>query len=324
MLVVSQLCDAQVVRITTLSDDTSRPIAGAVWSLREANGRVVAIGMSDTAGRVLLSAERPGAHSLTVFTIGYERHRTRAFALDSGLALSYTHRARPTVVGTVAQAHSHREHEDGQGGAFRVRGRVLGMAARESDGVPLAGAEVMVRSLDGRLLSTSRTNQAGRFDADAGEEDTVVVSTRAVGYRPMKTRASPGVESELRLEPVAVTLAERRVTVDRLRVMGLDPRGLAGWIIDQAEVDVLRATSQTPGDLVRWRALPGVSVSSTGECVRIRMGPCALIVVDDVAIGDMKVVQLESVRAVVILRSVEAVNLFGSRGAGGAVVFSTR
>jgi hypothetical protein len=324
MLVFSQVSDAQVVSITTLSDDTSRPIAGAVWSLLEANGRVVAVGMSDTAGRVLLFAERPAAHALTVFAIGYERHRTRAFFLDSGLALSYTHRARPNVVGTLPLAYGPAERENGPGGAFRVRGRVVGMVPHASEGVSLAGVEVVVSSLDGRLLGTSRTSDAGRFDAAAGEEETVVVSARAVGYRPTKTHASPGADMDLRLEPVVVTLAERRVTVDRLRVMGLDPRGLAGWIIDEAQVEALRATSQAPGDLVRWRALPGVTVSSTGECVRIRMGPCALVVVDDVALGDMKVVELATVRAVVILRSVEAVNLFGSRAAGGAVVFTTR
>jgi len=174
-------------------------------------------------------------------------------------------------------------------------------------------------------LGATLTDDLGEFELRLPDRDSVLVSVRALGYRPTRVRVSPrGPTMVLSLERSVVTLAERRISAERTRVMGLDARALSAWVIDEGQVNELRGVSQSPGDLIRWRAMPGVTVSTSGECVRVRMGPCALVVIDDVPLGDMKIVQVESVRSIVILRAIEATNLFGSRASGGAVVIQTR
>jgi len=310
----------QGVRVLAVELDTSRPVGGARWSLVDSAGRAIAIGMARGAAALALNAPAPGVYALHFAAIGFEPHTTPRFPLDTGAFLELVHVARPAVEpwrspGQVATAES---EDDGE--------RVLAGTVRDAGTHdPVRHAQATARFGDSPTLSVVMSDARAQFRLPVPSGGPVDLSIRALGYTPARLQLpNAHADLDIRLEPNAVLLAGRTTTAERVRVMGVDARSLAGWIIDETTIEPLRGITQNVGDMVALRALPGVTVSRNGECIRIRRLPCVLIVMNEVPIGDVTTVPVESVRSMVLLRPVEAMNLFGSRAFGGALVIRTR
>jgi hypothetical protein len=98
---------------------------------------------------------------------------------------------------------------------------------------------------------------------------------------------------------------------------------MAGWVISDKVMEDVRPFARAYADFVRWQVLPGVTVDHTGTCVRIRMSPCALVVIDGVPLRDPPMIDPLTIERIVVLRPRDASTLFGLMGADGAVVITT-
>ena len=210
-------------------------------------------------------------------------------------------------------------------------GRIVGTVTTDA-GQPLAGANVIVV---GTPLGAV-TGNAGQYTISGVPAGARQVQARRVGYAPI-TR------------PVAVTAgqpttADFRLAVQALQLQGVvavgygtqSRREVTGAVSSIRSEDITQIVSANPADAIKGR-LPGVDVTASsfepGAAATIRIRGARsisannnpLYVVDGVPItGDLRDLDQNSIASIEVLKDAAAAAVYGSRGANGVLLVTTK
>src|SRR5262245_16948109 len=221
------------------------------------------------------------------------------------------------TVGAAAQAQQ----------VGRITGRVMAAEGQYLPGIQI----IVVGSTRGAVSDT-----AGRFtiaDVPAGQQ--TVRATR-LGYAPatqaVTVVAGQTLTVDLKMTPAAIQL-EGVVTVG----YGLQSRREVTGAVATIRADVLQqVVGGNPLDAIKGR-VPGVDITATSfdpgatQNIRIRgtrsitAGNNPLYVVDGVPImGDLRDIDQNSIETIEVLKDASSAAVYGSRGANGVVMITTK
>lgn len=94
--------DAQAVQGRLMGRETEAPVRGGTVHLIGADSQVVALALTDRAGRFVLQAPRPGRYWMLARAPGYETSETDLFAVgEQGTRVSFVIGRPPVVLETV-------------------------------------------------------------------------------------------------------------------------------------------------------------------------------------------------------------------------------
>lgn len=210
-------------------------------------------------------------------------------------------------------------------------GRIAG-AVTGTDGQPLSAANIVVA---GTTISAS-TGPDGRYVLPAVPAGSHMLRATRVGYAPDSTTITmatgQSVEASFRLRVTAVQL-EGVVTVG----YGTQSRREVSGAVSTIQGDALRqVVSANPLDAIKGR-IPGVDITATsfdpGAAQQIRIRGTRsitaetnpLYVVDGVPItGDLRDIDQNSIASIDVLKDASAAAVYGSRGANGVVMITTK
>jgi len=211
-------------------------------------------------------------------------------------------------------------------------GTISGVVQDQTTGAPLSGAQVRVV---GTRLSTE-AGLDGRYTLDGVRPGTYRVQAQRIGYGLLETTvevASGQTASvDFRLQPLAVALEEVVVvgygTQARRDVTGSVASVGGDAVHDVPKVNAIEAIKgRVPGvDIVTTGNKPGdgVRVRLRGER-SLRASNDPLYVLDGIpmagGIGDLNPRDIESME---VLKDASATAIYGSRGANGVVLITTR
>ena len=212
-------------------------------------------------------------------------------------------------------------------------GTISGVVTAQETGAPLPGARVMVA---GTELGADVASD-GRYSIDAVPPGTYRLRARLIGHALMEmtgvvVTAGDTARADFRLAPLAVTLQE-------VVVVGYGTQArkdITGSVASVAGEDLQRTPKANAIDAIKGR-VPGVDIVTTGNkpgdgiSIRVRgersltASNDPLYVLDGIpmagGIGDLNPNDIESIE---ILKDASATAIYGSRGASGVVLITTR
>jgi hypothetical protein len=229
--------------------------------------------------------------------------------------------------------------------AQTIQGRVL----EEGRGLPVAGAQLSLLDTRGRHRVGALSDETGRFVLAPPEAGEYVIEAARIGYEPTRSpllalKAEGEAPLEIMMRPRPVGLEGFEVSVKReaeefLRPFGQSPTALGRRWLDRKTIEE-SPTRVGPGQLIRWRSIPGVWVHGsdgapgrTRLCVTFQRARsfggsyrCALVLLDGAIISLVEAQELnpDQIEAIAILTPVDATTFFGTEGGGGAVMMWSR
>ena len=213
--------------------------------------------------------------------------------------------------------------------------QVSGIVTDGTDGEPLIGVNISI--LNSTNLGTI-TDFNGEFTIDASVGDTLVVSY--VGYQAVKV----GI-TDLN-QPLTISLSEGAEFLEEVVVIGYGTVGkkdLTGVVTKIDEKDFLQGSLSSPERLLTGK-VAGLQVSNNGEPgggsrLRIRGGTSLdassdpLIVIDGVPMDSrtfvssrnaLNFINAADVASMTVLKDASAAAIYGSRGANGVIIITTK
>lgn len=234
--------------------------------------------------------------------------------LFAGSGIAYTIRGKKVFLtarqAPVASASERRE----------ITGRVL-----DPNGNPVIGASVIVKG----TLNGASTDTEGRFVLPSVEEGTVL-EISSLGYVKTEVRA---VRSDM-----TVTLAEDAKLVDEVVVVGYGVQrksDITGSVASVKASELQAAPVASTAQALQGRVAGVVVQNTSGDpagstSIRIRgansltYGNDPLVIVDgvqDASISSLNPNQIESME---VLKDAAALSIYGSRGANGVIIITTK
>ncbi|MCH5217362.1 MAG: TonB-dependent receptor [Muribaculaceae bacterium] len=204
--------------------------------------------------------------------------------------------------------------------------RVSGVVTDAADGEPLIGATVMVKEKPGTGVATDLD---GNYTLDVAPGQTLVVSY--VGYKAAEKKVAAGVTKiDFALESAAEMLQEV-VAIGYGTVKKSDVTGSVSTI---GSDKLTKTPASSLANALQGQAA-GVTVNSlTGRPgasaeVRIRgvgtiNGASPIYVVDGVITDDISFLSPNDIEHTEILKDASATAIYGSRGANGVIIVTTR
>ena len=202
---------------------------------------------------------------------------------------------------------------------------VTGVVMAQDEPDPVIGANVTVK---GTTIGTI-TDFDGNFAIDANVGDVLQVSF--MGYKPFEVKvANAG--------PINVTLVPDNVQLQEVVAIGygtMKKSDLTGAVTSVKSEDLLKAPVAGIDQALQGRAA-GVTVTSEsgqpGEAAVIRIrgigsalaGNDPLYVVDGVIVSDIKWLSPNDIKSMEILKDASATAIYGSRGANGVILITTK
>lgn len=201
---------------------------------------------------------------------------------------------------------------------------VQGYVYSASDNQPLIGATVLIKG----TLQGTITDQTGRFSLFAETGDTIVV--QYVGYTSQSINFSGEEELRFSLEETTLDL-EELVVVGYGKVRRSDVTGSVATVPadDLQQVAVSDVAQALQGRLagVRVTAQSG----EPGESMRVRIRGTGtfnnsdpVYIVDGIPYDDISFLLSSDIQNVEILKDASATAVYGSRGANGVVLITTK
>lgn len=206
---------------------------------------------------------------------------------------------------------------------------VGGVVTGSPDGAPVAGASVVVK---GSMRGTT-TDASGAFTIAAAADETLVVSF--LGYKPQEIAVAGRTALDIRLE-------EDAELVDEVVVIGygtMRKSDLTGSVATVRASDVTQVSSGSIDKLLQGR-VAGLTVIDNsndspqgGVTVRVRGissingSNAPLVVVDGVPMGDagnLTSVNPAIIESIEVLKDASATAIYGSRGANGVIMVTTK
>ena len=194
------------------------------------------------------------------------------------------------------------------------------------DGTPVSGVSVTVK---GSATGTV-TDAEGRFSVNASPKQTLVFS--CVGYKPREVLVRDERNLEIHLEPSDDNL-------NSVVVIGYGTQkksDVTGAISSVSEKALREVPVTDPAQMLQGRAA-GVEVLNTGNkpgdgvSVRVRgrrsfnAGNDPLYVIDGVPItGGLNDINPNDIESMEVLKDASATAIYGSRGANGVIIITTR
>ena len=201
---------------------------------------------------------------------------------------------------------------------------ITGTVLSEDNG-PLISAGVVIKGSNQGAL----TDQDGKFSVTASSSDTLVVAY--LGYEPMEVAV--GDQSD-----ITVTMVPREASLDEVVVVGygtMQKSDVAGSIVSVRGEALTDVKSVNVFDGLQGR-VPGVEISrDNGRAgsdfdllVRGRRSLNAtnapLVLVDGVPYGDNIDINPNDIASIEILKDASSTAIYGSRGANGVVLITTK
>jgi TonB-linked SusC/RagA family outer membrane protein len=202
---------------------------------------------------------------------------------------------------------------------IRVTGRVV-----DENGQGLPGVTVLQKGSSNGATSDSE----GRFALTVPDNATLVFSY--VGYTTQEVPVSGR-------STVDVSMAQDTKALQELVVVGYltqNRQEVTGSVATVSGADTRRAPVATVGEAIQGR-LPGVQVTNTGEpgqapLINIRgvgsltNGSTPLFVVDGLWVENIRDFNPQDVESVQVLKDAASLAPYGSRGANGVIIITTR
>lgn len=212
--------------------------------------------------------------------------------------------------------------------------QVSGVVLDQSNNEPLIGVNISILNSAG--LGTI-TDYEGAFTIDASPGDTLFISY--VGYQPQKF----GVTNN---ERITISLGESSQFLDEVVVIGygaVDKDDLTGVVTKVGEEDFLQGSLSSPEKLLTGK-VAGLQISNNGQPgggtrLRLRGGTSLdassdpLIVIDGVPMDSrsfsssrnpLNFINASDVESMTVLKDASAAAIYGSRGANGVIIITTK
>ncbi|MBR6034893.1 MAG: TonB-dependent receptor [Paludibacteraceae bacterium] len=202
---------------------------------------------------------------------------------------------------------------------------ISGVVTAQDEPDPVIGANVMVK---GTTVGTI-TDFDGNFELQAKTGDVLVVSF--MGYKSQEVKVAGSAPLRIVLVPDNVQLQE----VVAIGYGTMKKSDLTGAVTSVSADQLLKAPVAGLDQALQGRAA-GVTVTSSsgqpGEAATIRIrgigsalsGNDPLYVVDGVITGDIKWLSPTDIKSMEILKDASAAAIYGSRGANGVIIITTK
>lgn len=214
--------------------------------------------------------------------------------------------------------------------AFSQAKTVKGSITDATSGDPLFGVTIFLKGTDAGTIS----DLSGNFSLDAAASQTLVISY--IGYETQEILVGDRTE-------INVVLAESANTLNEVVVVGYGTqrkRDVTGAIATIKEETLQEVPAPNMLNQLKGRAA-GVTIQSDGSTpgsqgrIRIRGnrtlttgdgngldGP--LVVVDGIPFGGLNDINPNDIESMEILKDASATAIYGSRGAGGVILITTK
>ena len=219
-----------------------------------------------------------------------------------------------------------------QGSTTVATGTISGIVLDQATGAPLGGAQVTVVGAN----VGAEAGSDGRYTITGLAPGTYRVQTQRIGYAISETSVAVAAgeiaTADFRLQQVAVALQEVVVVGYGTQVR----RDITGSVASVGAEDVHEVPHVNAIDAIKGR-VPGVDIVTTGnkpgDGIRVRLrgerslkaSNDPLYVLDGIpmagGIGDLNPRDIESIE---VLKDASATAIYGSRGANGVVLITTR
>lgn len=201
---------------------------------------------------------------------------------------------------------------------------ITGVVMAEGEPDPVIGANIMVKGTTNGTI----TDFDGNFELQANVGDVLVVSY--MGYKSQEVKALAS--------PMRITLQPDNVMLDEVVAVGygtMKKSDLTGAVTSVSADQLLKAPVAGLDQALQGRAA-GVTVTSgsgqpgEGATIRIRGigsaigGNDPLYVVDGVITSDIKFLSPNDIQSMEILKDASATAIYGSRGANGVILITTK
>ena len=201
---------------------------------------------------------------------------------------------------------------------------VTGVVMAEGEPDPVIGANVMVKGTSNGTI----TDFDGNFSLDAKSGDILLISY--MGYKPQEVKATTS--------PMRITLQADNVLLEEVVAIGygtMKKSDLTGAVTSVSADDLLKAPVSGLDQALQGRAA-GVTVTTNsgqpGEAATIRIrgigsalgGNDPLYVVDGVITSDISFLAPNDIQSMEILKDASATAIYGSRGANGVILVTTK
>lgn len=211
-------------------------------------------------------------------------------------------------------------------GSYAQNQKISGTVRDASDNKPLAGASITIRGAQAGVA----TDRQGKFSIIANRNDELIVSF--VGMKSEIVRVANNHSPEIRLEPVSIQENE-------VLVIGFGTAPSTSYVgsastIRQSEFNTRPLTNilqALDGSVPGLRMTSGSGQPGSSPEIRIRgigsvtASAAPLCIVDGVPYtGDISNLSTEDVDNVSILKDATSSALYGSRGANGVIIITTR
>ncbi len=217
------------------------------------------------------------------------------------------------------------ERKETATGQTAEKGRVTG-TVKDSEGVPLVGATVVVKRT-GKGTATDATGKFVLTGVNPADELEVVY----LGYELQAQTV--GNRSEL-----SFTLSEDTQQIEELVVVGYGVQkrsDITGSVASVKASELVSAPSFSASQALQGR-VAGVTVLNTSgspgavPLIRIRganslqYGNSPLVIIDGVQGGDINTVNPNQIESIEVLKDAAALSIYGSKGANGVILISTK
>ena len=232
---------------------------------------------------------------------------------------------------------------------------IKGTVTDKSDGEPLIAANVMIVNANGRMLKGMVTDLDGNFTIEVPEANAIL-RVSYIGYKPIDTPVGSQSAFKVALEPESTALEEVSVTGERVIKVDdgysqIEKRNLATATTSVKLAEVAKSSATSVAEMMQGRAA-GVQITATsGEpgaafTIRIRGNSSInasndpLVVIDNVptelSVKGVNLTDLmsansplanlnpEDIESIDILKDAASTAIYGSRGANGVVVITTK
>src|SRR5690606_16005450 len=213
------------------------------------------------------------------------------------------------------------------GGAMHAQTRQITGTVSDADGVPLAGASVMIR---GSNRGTS-TNEDGNFTLGIPASAETVLSVNMIGFRPQEVTVTDQQVLTIVLQVDDAALLDEAVAVGYGTVRRGDLTGSVGSV--SSETLLGRGTTSAMAAL--QGAVAGVDISSNsvkpggGFSIQIRgqnsmAAGDPLYVVDGVVTSNIDFINPADIEKIDVVKDASSTAIYGSRGSSGVVIVKTK
>lgn len=201
---------------------------------------------------------------------------------------------------------------------------ITGVVMAEGEPDPVIGANIMVKGTTNGTI----TDFDGNFELQANVGDVLVVSY--MGYKPQEVKALAS--------PMRITLIPDNVMLEEVVAIGygtMKKSDLTG-AVTSVKADQLTKTPAAGLDQALQGRAAGVTVNSDngtpGAAAKIRIrgigsalgGNDPLYVVDGVITSDISFLAPNDIQSMEILKDASATAIYGSRGANGVILITTK